>query len=113
LPAAVLSLRLALGERVRGLLLIPALVAAVLVYAALDTDSGIRPWLHMRADVASSSARRAEIRREIRRLEGEAAALESDPFAIESAIRADLKLARRGEQVVRFSTEKETNPRFP
>ena len=43
----------------------------------------------------------------------DAAALESDPFAIESAIREDLKLARSGELVVRFPSSDRSNPRFP
>ena len=38
----------------RGLLLIPALVAAALVYAAVDPDSGIRTWRRMRADLQTA-----------------------------------------------------------
>ncbi len=97
----------------RGLLVIPALVAAVFVYAAFDADSGIRTWLHLRADLSASRTRIEEIRREIRVLQRDAAELESDPFAIESAIREDLKLARPGELVVRFSRGEVSNPRFP
>jgi cell division protein FtsB len=102
-----------LGENVRGLLLIPALVAAALVYAGFDTDSGIRTWLHMRGVLGASRSRIAEVRREIGVLERDAAALESDPFALERAIREDLKLARRGERIVRLSGSKDSNPRFP
>jgi len=101
------------GEKVRGLLLIPALVAAALVYAAFDADSGIRTWLQMRADLAASDARVEEIRREIHVLQRDAAELENDAFAIESAIREDLKLARPGELVVRFPGGDASNPRFP
>jgi cell division protein FtsB len=101
------------GDRVRGLLLIPALVAAVLVYAAFDTDSGIRTWLQMRADLEASHSRIEEIRGEVQALRRDAAALEDDDFAIESAIREDLKLARPGETVVRFSGGESSNPRFP
>ena len=97
----------------RGLLLIPAVVAAAFVYAAFDTDSGIRTWLHLRADLSASRTRIEEIRREIRALQRDAAELESDPFAIESAIRQDLKLARPGELVIRFSSGELLNPRFP
>lgn len=97
----------------RGLLLIPALVTAALVYAAFDADSGIRRWLQMRADLEASHARIEEIRSRIRALQRDAAELESDAFAIESAIREDLKLARPGEVVVRFSDGKASNPRFP
>jgi cell division protein FtsB len=98
---------------VRGLLLIPALVAAALVYAAFDADSGIRRWLQMRADLAASHARIEEIRREVHALRRDAAELENDAFAIESAIREDLKLARPGELVLRRSGGEASNPRFP
>jgi cell division protein FtsB len=102
-----------LGEKVRGLLLIPALVLAALVYAAFDADSGIRTWLQRRSDLEASGIRIEAIRREIRALQRDADALASGPFAIESAIREDLKLARRGEQVVRFAGADDSNPRFP
>jgi cell division protein FtsB len=98
---------------VRGLLLIPALVAAALVYAAFDPDSGIKTWLQMRADLEASHTRIEEVRREIRALQRDAAVLENDAFAIESAIREDLKLARPGETLVRFSGAEVSNPRFP
>lgn len=102
-----------MGKRVRGLLVIPALVAAAVVYAAFDADSGIRAWLYLRADLEASQTRIEEIRREIRALSRDAADLESDAFAIESAIREDLKLARPGEVVVRFGPGEVSNPRFP
>jgi cell division protein FtsB len=98
---------------VRGLLLIPALIAAALVYAAFDPDSGIKTWLQMRADLEASHTRIEEVRGEIRALRRDAAVLENDAFAIESAIREDLKLARPGETLVRFSGTEVSNPRFP
>lgn len=94
-------------------LLIPALLAAAFVYAVFDGDTGILVSLQMREDLEASRVRIGEIRGEIRALRRQAAALESDPFAIESAIREDLKLARRGEVVVRLSPADGTNPRFP
>ncbi len=97
----------------KGLLGITALVAAVVVYAAFDADAGIRTWLHMRADLAAAHTRIEKIRREIRALQRDAADLEDDAFAIESAIREDLKLARPGELVIRFSGGELSNPRFP
>ena len=97
----------------KGFLLIPALVAAALVYAVFDEESGVRTWLQMRSDLEASRVRIGEIRRENRALRQEAALLESDPFAIESAIREDLKLARPGERVVRLPAPEGTNPRFP
>ena len=97
----------------RGLLLIPALIGAVLIYAAYDTDAGIRTWLHVRADLAASRARIATVRGEIEALRRSAEALETDAFAIECAIREDLELARRGEQVLRLKGSEDSNPRFP
>ena len=67
----------------------------------------------MRADLAASNTRIEEIRGEIRALRRDAVVLENDAFAIESAIREDLKLARPGETVVRFSGGEVSNPRFP
>ena len=103
----------ALGGWVKGLLLIPALVAAVVVYAVFDTDSGIQTLWKIRATVADSRARVAAIEREIAALRREAATLENDPFAIETAIRSDLGLVRPGERVVRLPGSKHSNPRFP
>jgi len=98
---------------VRRLLLIPALLGAGLVYAVLDADSGIRPLLQVRRNVAESRERIAAIRGEVDALKREAAALGGDEFAIERAIREDLELARPGERVVRFTPPEGTNPRFP
>jgi cell division protein FtsB len=97
---------------VKRFLLIPALVAAALVYAVFDADTGILSALQMREDLQVSRLRIGEIHREIRALRSQVAALESDPFAIESAIREDLKLAQAGEVVVRFVPADGTNSRF-
>jgi cell division protein FtsB len=67
----------------------------------------------MHGELESARERAAEIRREIRALERDTAGLESDAFAIECAIREDLKLARRGELVVHLSSTEVTNDRFP
>ena len=97
----------------KGLLLIPALMAAVVVYAIFDTDSGIPTLWQMRAHVAESELRIAVIEDEIAALRQQAAALENDAFAVESAIREDLALVRPGEQVVRLPGLDVSNPRFP
>jgi len=102
-----------MGGRLKGLLLIPALMAAVVVYAAFDTGSGIPTLLRVRANVASAEARIDAIERDLADLRRQAAALEADSFAIESAIRADLALVRPGEQVVRLPGAEDSNPRFP
>jgi cell division protein FtsB len=98
---------------VRGLLLIPALIALVAVYAAVDPDSGIGTWRRMRADLLSAEVLIDGLRNEIAALEQGNEALESDAFAIETAIREDLELARPGERVLRLTNPQDSNPRFP
>ena len=97
----------------RGLLLIPALVALAVLYAAVDPDSGIGTWRRMRADLLSAEVRIDGLRDEIVALRRSNEALESDAFAIEAAIREDLKLARPGERVLRLTDPQDSNPRFP
>jgi cell division protein FtsB len=97
----------------RGLLLIPALLALVAVYAAVDPDSGIATWRRMRADLLSAEVRIDGLRDEIASLERSVESLESDEFAIETAIREDLELARPGELVLRLTNPQDSNPRFP
>ena len=97
----------------RGLLLIPALVALAAVYAAVDPDSGIGTWRRMRADLLSAEARIDGLRDEIAALERSNEELESDEFAIEAAIREDLELALPGERVLRLMDPQDSNPRFP
>jgi cell division protein FtsB len=98
---------------VKRLLLIPALVGAVIVYAVFDSDSGIRSLLQVRENVSVSRERIAAIQREVEALKREAEALEGDDFALERAIREDLGLARPAERIVRFSRSGDSNPRFP
>ena len=97
----------------KGLLLIPALIALAAVYAAVDPDSGIGTWRRMRADLLSAEVRIDGLRDEIASLERSNAALESDEFAIERAIREDLELAQPGELVFRLANPQDSNPRFP
>jgi cell division protein FtsB len=86
----------------RRLWLAPALLATGLAVAILDGDSGLRSWWRLRDDLASARVRIEGLEEERSRLEAEVTALESDPFALERAIREDLELARPGELVVRF-----------
>jgi cell division protein FtsB len=95
------------------LLLISAVLAAVSLYAAFGTDSGFPAWRRMHADLVEAEFRIAQLREENAALESSSRALESDPFAIEAAIREDLGLARPGEQIIRLSPMEHTNPRFP
>jgi cell division protein FtsB len=86
--------------------LVPLIVGGALGVAAFDEQSGFRAWLRLTDDLDSARARMTVLRREIRHAEVEAQALESDPFAIERAIREDLSLARPGETVLRLPDER-------
>jgi len=98
---------------VRDLLLVAGLMAAVVVYAIFDANSGIRTLWQVRTNVSAAEGRVASLAAENAVLEQEAAALESDPFAVESAIRTDLGLILPGERVVRPLSGDDSNPRFP
>jgi cell division protein FtsB len=93
--------------------LISAVLAVMSLYAAFGTDSGLPAWQRMDADLAGAQVRIERLRDEIADLERNSNALESDPFAIEAAIREDLRLAQPGEQIIRLSPMEHTNPRFP
>ena len=80
----------------------PLLAFAVVVAASFDGESGLPAWFDLRADLAGCAERIEELSSEIEVLRTQVAALESDPFALETAIREDLGLAKPGEIVVRF-----------
>ena len=86
-------------------LAIPALLAAALAMAWLDTDSGLRAWLGLRRDVTAARGRIQSLQAEIVELDSQAKALASDPFAQERAIREELEWALAGESVVRMPAE--------
>lgn len=86
----------------RAWLLVPLLGVAALGIAALDGDSGLRTWWLLRRDLRSSQETLDRLTAETERLRLEAHALETDPFALERAIREDLGWARPGEVVVLF-----------
>lgn len=83
-------------------LLVPAALAAVMLLSFVDRESGLLTWFEFRAELAESRQRIAVLTAETEALRAEVSALESDPFALERAIREDLELARPGETVVRF-----------
>jgi cell division protein FtsB len=56
----------------------------------------------LRADLAERDARIEKLSSEIALLRAQVGDLESDPFALERAIREDLGLAKPGEVIVRF-----------
>ncbi len=96
----------------KGLLLIPALAGVALVCAALDDGSGIRTSRQLRSDLRAAEQRVATLRAEIADLRSRVTALETDPFALERAIREDLDFARPGETVVRLVPAVDPTPRF-
>ncbi len=97
----------------RGFWLVPALLAAALVDASFDWDSGVPAWLRLSGELQQAQARIDGLRSEIDDLREQSQVLRDDPFAIERAIREDLGLARPGELVVRFLPAEGSNPRFP
>ena len=97
----------------KALWIVAALVAAVVVHAAFDTDAGIGTWLRLRGLLRESQARNAELTGEIVALESEAQALERGGFAIERAIREELGFARADETLVRLPRADRSSARFP
>lgn len=90
------------GGELRPIVWVPVALGLGLALALADGRAGLRAWWTLRADVSNAHERVAALRAEIEELRGHQAALESDPFAIEQAIRQDLELARSGEVVVRI-----------
>ena len=95
------------------LLIIPALISAALIYISADQGAGLSTWMRDRDALENSQEQIARLEAEIVRLKAEVGRLERDPFAIERAIREDLKWARAGETVVRLPGAFDSNPRFP
>ncbi len=81
-------------------LVIPGLLLFAGFYALLDGESGIRAWMLLREELTQLWQRNTELEVEIQRLETTVEALESDPFAIERAIREDFGFAKAGETVL-------------
>jgi cell division protein FtsB len=90
------------GRELRRYWIAPAIIAAALAVAMVDSEAGFRTWLRLRGDLRAAEARIETLRNQITALKAETEALRSDPVAIESAIREDLHLARPGETVVRL-----------
>jgi len=98
---------------VKSLLIIPALLAAALIYISVDRGAGLSTWMRDRDALEDSTDQIAQLEAEIVQLKAEVSRLESDPFAIEQAIREELEWARAGETVVRIPGPSDSNPRFP
>ena len=101
------------GGTLRFLWIAPAIIAAAMAFALIDTGSGVPAWLRMRADLHSAQQRMAGLEREIAEAEAESGSLGEDSFAIERAIREDLGLARPGEMVMRLADPAAETPRLP
>ena len=71
--------------------------------AALDRESGFGPWRELRAQREASQLRVADLEATVANLRREVAMLESDPLALERAIREELGWARPDELVVKMS----------
>jgi cell division protein FtsB len=87
---------------VRATWLAPLVLGAVTGIAVADSDSGLPMWFRLRDDVAEAAERVQVLAQRNANLRSQIEALESEPFALERAIREDLGLARPGEVVVRF-----------
>ena len=77
-------------------------IATMAISAMLDPDSGLEIWLELRRDLGVSDTRVERLKRENEALRDEIATLESEPDALDRAIREELDLALPGEIVVRF-----------
>ena len=86
----------------KGVFWIPAIALLAVAAAALDEERGIRTWLRLQREVAAAEQRIALISKGIEGQKALVEALASDPFAIERAIREELRYARAGETVVRL-----------
>ncbi len=93
--------------------MIPALLAAALIYISVDRGAGLSTFMRDRAALESSEEQIAQLEAEIVRLKAELRQLESDPVAIERAIREELEWARKSETVIRLPHASDSNPRFP
>jgi hypothetical protein len=102
---------------VKSLLVISILislgVAIGIGNAALAPGSRVPTWLGGAGDLSVIEAQVAELEAEVAVLEKEADLLQSDPFAIEKAIREDLRMAKSGEVVIHLRSHTRPNPRFP
>jgi cell division protein FtsB len=88
-------------------------LALSLARAALDEETGVRPWLYLRAELADAHARIASLETEIAGLRREAQQLEAGDYALERAIREELELVRPGQTLVRLRRRGVPSARIP
>lgn len=87
----------------RSSLLVLGLAVCAAMLAVVNQDSGFPTWLRLRANLDASQARIHELETETSDLRAQIVDLETQPWAVERAIREDLDLARPGEVLVRFT----------
>lgn len=92
---------------VKAFWLIPAFFAAALFLAANDRESGLPMWFKLRTERHESGLRIAQLQGEVEALRVQVEALQSDPVAMERAIREVLEFSKPGEIVVRFAEQGE------
>lgn len=97
----------------RALSLGTLLIAVIAASALLDPDNGFAIWRELRSDLETSSTRVDRLIIENEALRGEIAILESEPAALDRAIREELDLALPGEVVVRFEPASAQRGRVP
>ena len=93
--------------------MIPVLLVLALGHAALDEETGIRRWRHLRGELAEARVRIEALRGEIDGLRRETQRLEEDDFATERAIREELEFARPGQTMLRLRGANTSSHRIP
>jgi cell division protein FtsB len=81
---------------------LPLLVAAALLFAWIDRDSGLRTWWQLRQDLGLANDRIEALREDVASRRRDTVALEENDFAIERAIRERLEYARPDETFVKL-----------
>jgi cell division protein FtsB len=98
---------------VRGFAAAAVVLGLALAHAALDPESGVAAWRHLRGELADARARIVGARGEVAGLRAEVARAQDGGFALEAAIREDLQLARPGQTVVRLRGDGASSARIP
>ncbi len=101
-----------MGGWVKTLSLGTGLIAILTISALLNPKSGLQIWSELREDLSGSAARVAQLSQENEEMRNEILMLESEPSALDRAIREELDMVLPGEIVVRFTRSKssETQP---
>ncbi|MDG2050110.1 MAG: septum formation initiator family protein [Myxococcota bacterium] len=90
----------------RAYWLVAAVTALGIVLVLIDQKSGVAEWQRLRSELAVSQERIEELSARSEGLRSQIAELETEPFAVERAIREELGLVRPGERLIRFTGER-------